>query len=139
MHMRLLDLGWPRSRQKPLATILLITHPAFSPPKFEDPGAPKTWQNHNANKRFYMFIARLCLSAVSAGDRCTSRRFALEPWREDISSKLFVILCVCLFPRSKQRRSPEPSTSTAGSADADFCGVTSCNCKVCIAPLFLQS
>lgn len=63
----------------------------------------------------------------------------LEPGREDVASKLFVILCLCLFPRSKQCRSPEPSTSTAGRADDKFfCGARSCNCKVCSAPVFVQ-
>lgn len=49
-----------------------------------------------------------------------------EPEREDVANKLFVILCVCLFRRSKQSRSPEPSISTAGSAGAEFSVVCVC-------------
>lgn len=87
--MRLLDLGWPRSRQKPLATILLITHPAFSPPKFEDPGAPKTWQNHNANSVF------TCLSLGYAFLRCPPAIGALHGGlRLSPGEKTFPVNCL---------------------------------------------
>lgn len=135
--MCLLDLGWPCSTQKPLATPLLITHTA--PPPFDGLGATKAARAKIIPWAFIcLFIAQLCTSVASYSKRCTWWRFVLDTGREDVANKLFVILCMCLFPMSKQSRSPEPNISTARIEGDDFCGARSCNCKVCSAAMFLQ-
>lgn len=69
VHKRLLDLGWPHSTQKPLATPLLITRTAFS--SLQRLRVLQKLLGQNRSPGFYTFIAQLCISVTFYSSRCT--------------------------------------------------------------------